>query len=260
MNHPLKVSIIQMEIQWGSSTFNLGLLTEKIKKIKGNPDLIILPETFATGFTTDVNKFSEDMNGKILTHVRKLSATYNAAIAGSVIISESGQFYNRGFLITPDGTEYFYDKRHLFSIAGENKYFTRGEERPIMVYKGWNICLQICYDLRFPIWSRNTNNACDLLIYIANWPAARQKAWTSLLPARAIENQVYVCGVNCSCFDDKKTLYVGHSAIYSPLGEILSDCGVRKNCVRTCVLDKDSLETLRIQYPFSKDADQFTLT
>ena len=163
------------------------------------------------------------------------------------------------FFITPRGDEYYYDKRHLFRMADEDKHFTAGNKRTVISYKGWNICLQVCYDLRFPVWSRNRNNEYDLLIYVANWPEARKKVWKTLLPARAVENMAYVCGVNRVGIDGKGFTYRGDSMVFSPKGKKLADAGKREEITRTCTLNKEDLDELRAKFPAWKDADAFSI-
>ena len=178
-------------------------------------------------------------------------------MAGSFIAKDNGKFYNRAFFITPEGEEHYYDKRHLFRMAEEDKHFSAGDKRLIVPYKGWNICLQVCYDLRFPVWSRNVNNEYDLLIYVANWPEARKKAWKALLHARAIENMAYVCGVNRVGVDGKGFLFRGDSMIYNAKGKKLADAGKREEITRTCTLKKSELDEFRAKFPAWKDADGF---
>jgi predicted amidohydrolase len=181
------------------------------------------------------------------------------AVAGSFIAKDNGKYYNRAFFITPEGDSLFYDKRHLFQMGDEDQYFTAGDKRLVVSYRGWNICLLVCYDLRFPVWSRNVNNEYDLLIYCANWPEARKKVWKILLQARAIENMSYVCGVNRVGIDGKGFTYRGDSLIISPKGKKLADAGKREEVTRTVSLSMDEISELRSKFPAWKDADDFTI-
>ncbi len=196
MTEDLRISMIQSHIIWEDREENLGYYGELLRRVSGRTDLAVLPETFTTGFSMDVEKQADTMDGRTVPTIKEWAKKYKLAVAGSFIAKDNGKFYNRAFFITPEGEEYYYDKRHLFRMAEEDKHFSAGDKRLIVPYKGWNICLQVCYDLRFPVWSRNVNNEYDLLIYVANWPEARKKAWKALLHARAIENMAYVCGVN----------------------------------------------------------------
>ena len=181
MTEDLRISMIQSHIIWEDREENLGYYGELLRRVSGRTDLAVLPETFTTGFSMDVEKQADTMEGQTVPTIKEWAKKYKLAVAGSFIAKDNGKFYNRAFFITPEGKEYYYDKRHLFRMAGEDKHFSAGDKRLIVPYKGWNICLQVCYDLRFPVWSRNVNNEYDLLIYVANWPEARKKAWTGCL-------------------------------------------------------------------------------
>ena len=255
----LRISMIQAHIIWEDRDENLGYYGELIRRVKGKSDLAILPETFTTGFSMDVEKLADTMDGPTIPTVKSWAKKYKLAIAGSFIVKENGRYFNRAFFITPEGDAHFYDKRHLFRMADENAHFSAGDHRTIVSYKGWNICLQVCYDLRFPVWSRNVNNEYDLLIYVANWPEARKRAWKSLLHARAIENMAYVCGVNRVGIDGKGFMFSGDSMVYSPKGKKLADLGKREEITRTCTLSRKDLDTFREKFPAWKDADQFTI-
>jgi predicted amidohydrolase len=252
--------MVQSPIVWENKTINLRHFHNIIKQQAGKTDLAILPETFSTGFSMDVEAMAEYEHGETLYLLREWARNYGMAIAGSYI-ARAGirSYFNRAFFITPDGEEYFYDKRHLFVMAGEKDHFSAGKKQMILNYLGWNICILICYDLRFPVWSRNVDNSYDLLIYVANWPEPRHSVWNILLPARAIENQAYVCGVNCICKDITGTRYLGGSALYSPKGEKIADCGSRSNFARTCTVDKEVLDTFRTRFPAWMDADKFSI-
>ncbi|MCC8154709.1 MAG: amidohydrolase [Tannerellaceae bacterium] len=260
MADKLRLSMIQSHIVWEDQEENLGYYGELLRRVSGKCDVAVLPETFSTGFSMDVEDLADVPDGITVQTVKEWAFKYNLAVVGSFIVKEKQHFYNHAFFITPTGEEYYYDKRHLFRMGGEDTYFTGGEKQVIVSYKDWNICLQICYDLRFPVWSRNVNNKYDLLIYVANWPEARKKVWKILLQARAIENMSYVCGVNRVGMDGKGIIYVGDSLVFSPKGKKLADAGKRKETTRTCVLNKEELEQLRLKFPVWKDADEFTLS
>lgn len=251
--------MVQSHIIWEDRDENLGYYGELLMRVKGRTDVAVLPETFSTGFSMDVEKLADDTNGKTLQTIKEWAAKYNIAIVGSFIALEDGNYFNRAFFVKPDGETTFYDKRHLFRMANEDKYFSPGKERPVISYKGWNICLQVCYDLRFPVWSRNRDNEYDLLIYVANWPEARKKAWKVLLHARAIENMAYVCGVNRVGIDGGGIRFRGDSMIFSPRGKKIADAGKREETTRTCILNWQEMQDLRTKFPAWKDADKYDL-
>ncbi|MDR1200531.1 MAG: amidohydrolase [Tannerellaceae bacterium] len=260
MTDSLRISMFQSHIIWEDRDENLRHYGELLSRIKGKTDIAVLPETFTTGFSMNVEKLADTMDGKTISTIRDWAKKYKLAIVGSFIAKENENYYNRAFLITPEDKEYYYDKRHLFRMGEEEKHFTPGTKQTIVSYKGWNICLQVCYDLRFPVWSRNINNDYDLLIYVANWPEVRKEVWHSLLPARALENIAYVCGVNRTGLDGKGFNYRGDSMIYSPKGKKLADAGKREDIIRTCVLSKEELTDLRTKFPAWEDADTFTIS
>ncbi len=251
--------MVQASIIWEDRAANLKYYEALLKRIGGKTDLAILPEAFTTGFSMEVEKLADTMDGATIAAIKTWAEKYKLAVTGSFFVKERGLFYNRSFFIMPSGEAVFYDKRHLFRMSGEDRLFASGDKQAIVRYKGWNICLQVCYDLRFPVWSRNVNNQYDLLVYVANWPEARRKAWISLLQARSIENQAYVCGVNRVGIDGKGFAYRGDSSIYSPKGDKLADAGKREGIVRTCVLDRKKLDDFRSKFPAWKDADRFSI-
>lgn len=255
----LRISMVQSHIIWEDQGENLSYYGELLRRVSGKTDLAILPETFTTGFSMDVEKLADTMDGETLTTVKSWAVKYDMAIVGSFIAVEEGKYFNRAFFITPEGLAGYYDKRHLFRMAGEDKHFTAGDKPVVLNYKGWKICLQVCYDLRFPVWSRNVNNEYDLLLYVANWPEPRRKAWKALLPARAIENMAYVCGVNRVGVDGKGFTYRGDSMVISPKGKKMIDAGKREEVTRTCTLLKSELDDLRTKFPVWKDADTFSV-
>lgn len=259
MAENLRVSMVQSHIIWEDRNENLGYYGELLRRISGKTDLAVLPETFSTGFTMNVEPLADEMDGITVNTIKKWAADYKMAVAGSFIAKDNDKYYNRAFFITPEGDSLFYDKRHLFQMGDEDQYFTAGDKRLVVSYRGWNICLLVCYDLRFPVWSRNVNNEYDLLIYCANWPEARKKVWKILLQARAIENMSYVCGVNRVGIDGKGFTYRGDSLIISPKGKKLADAGKREEVTRTVSLSMDEISELRSKFPAWKDADDFTI-
>ncbi len=259
MAENLRVSMVQSHIIWEDKNENLGYYGELLRRISGKTDLAVLPETFSTGFTMNVEPLADEVDGITVNTIKKWAADYKMAVAGSFIAKDNGKYYNRAFFITSEGDSLFYDKRHLFQMGHEDQYFTAGDKRLVVSYRGWNICLLVCYDLRFPVWSRNVNNEYDLLIYCANWPEARKKVWKILLQARAIENMSYVCGVNRVGIDGKGFTYRGDSLIISPKGKKLADAGKREEVTRTVSLSMDEVSELRSKFPAWKDADDFTI-
>lgn len=257
MDEDLRITMVQAPILWEERDKNLDYYHQLIYPLAGKTDLVVLPETFTTGFSMQVERLADTMEGPAVTTMKEWASRYRFAVAGSIIIKEGDSYYNRFLFITPDGACRFYDKRHLFRMAHEDMHFTAGNARIFVQWKNWNICLQVCYDLRFPVWSRNVGNEYDLLLYVANWPEARKRAWKTLLPARAVENMAYVCGVNRVGTDGKGFVYSGDSMIVSPKGEILADAG-NKEKILTFLLKKSDLTHLRIKFPVWKDADSFT--
>ena len=261
-NPDLRVALVQTDLHWQDKTANLALLEEKIWSLKNTCDLIVLPEMFATGFSMESALLAEPMNLQVHKWMKQLAAQTGSVITGTVIISEGGNYYNRLLWVMPDGTTQHYDTRHLLRRANEDASFASGTKLPIFSLKGWKICPQICYDLRFPVWARNHwnngNAAYDLLFYVASWPAARVSAWDTLLPARAIENLSYCLGVNRVGIDGNQIAYTGHSAAYDFKGERLVDLG-EKDQIQVVTLSRSALEEYRSKFPAWKDADNFTL-
>jgi predicted amidohydrolase len=260
----LRITLIQSDLHWQRIEANLAHLEEKIWQIEGPSHLIILPEMFNTGYTMSAASYAEPMNGKTFRWMKQMAAQTRSVITGSCIIWDQGHYYNRLLWMKPDGTFLFYDKRHLFRIAEENHYFTAGNKLLITELNGWKICPLICYDLRFPVWSRNIylkeqdRLAYDLVIFIANWPATRIEAWDSLLQARAIENISYSLGVNRVGSDGNGIPYNGHSAVFNPAGKnvlYLHD----KQEMKTVTLSFDMLKEYREKFPFYLDSDYFLI-
>jgi len=259
MENNLRISMIQSHIIWEDREENLGYYGELLRRVSGKTDVAVLPETFSTGFSMDVEKLADTMDGITISTIKGWAKKYKLAVVSSFIVKENGKYFNRAFFITPEGKEFYYDKRHLFRMAEEDKHFSAGNQRTIVSYKGWNICLQVCYDLRFPVWSRNVNNEYDLLIYVANWPEARKRVWKTLLQARAMENMAFVCGVNRVGIDGKGFVYRGDSMVFNPKGKKLADAGKREEITRTCTLEKKDLIKLREKFPAWQDADRFKI-
>ena len=259
MTENLRISMIQSHIIWEDRDENLGYYGELIRRVSGKTDVAILPETFTTGYSTNVETQADTMDGPTVAAIKGWAKKYKLAVAGSFIAKEDDKYFNRAFFITPEGEEHYYDKRHLFRMGEENLHFTTGDNRLIVNYKGWNICLLVCYDLRYPVWSRNVNNEYDLLIYVANWPEVRKRVWKTLLQARAIENMAYVCGVNRVGIDGKDFKYRGDSMVYDAKGKKLADAGKREETTRTCTLNKKGLNEYRDKFPAWKDADGFSI-
>ena len=255
----LRVSIVQADIIKDCVDENISYYESLLGRLAGETDLAVIPELFSTGMTLDVEGMADTNDGKTMSTIKKYAKEYGFAITGSFLASDNGKYYNRAFFITPEGAEYYYDKRHLFRMAEEDRSFSAGAKRLIVNYQGWRICLMVCYDLRFPVWSRNVNNEYDLLIYVANWPEVRKVAWEALLKARAIENMCYVCGVNRIGTDNRDFKYHGDSQIYSPKGEILLKSNENEELVLTETLDHKSLQTFREKFPAWMDADKFEI-
>ena len=254
----LTVSIIQSSLYWQDIGANLAMFEEKIWTIKDTPDLIILPEMFNTGFTMEVESNSESMNFTTFKWMKLMAEQTKAVITGSYIVKDQGKYFNRLIWMTPSGEFKYYDKRHLFRMAGEHDFFQAGENKIITNIKGWNICPLICYDLRFPVWSRNIDNEFDLLIYVANWPTPRINAWDTLLKARAIENIAYTIGVNRVGEDGKGNAYNGHSSVLNHKGDLLFE-NVNDEVIASIKLNAEELQQFRFKFPAHLDADKFEI-
>lgn len=262
--HDLKFSVIQSELHWEDAEANLAAFEEKIWKLNGATDVIVLPEMFTTGFTMSASKNAEFMNMRTFKWMKHMAEQTGALMLGSYIVSVHDRYYNRLLWMEPGGNHRTYDKRHLFRMANEHKIYAPGESLLISTWKGWRICPLICYDLRFPVWSRNRWDAAakrpsyDVAVYVANWPTARVDAWDTLLRARAIENLSYVIGVNRIGLDGNGVEYNGHSSVISPRGEtIFTNEGA--DLVHTLALSANSLQAFRDRFPAYLDADDFTV-
>lgn len=258
----LSIALVQTDLFWKDKTANMAMLEEKLWGIPTGTDLIILPEMFPTGFSMDASELAEPMNLSICKWMKQMAAQSGAVITGSAIISDKGNYFNRLLWVTPEGEISTYDKKHLFRMAKEDETFSFGKSLPIFNLKGWEVCPQICYDLRFPVYSRNVwteeGASYDFLFYIASWPGVRTSAWDALLPARAIENLSYVAGVNRVGRDGNGIDYLGHSACYDFKGEIITHLG-ESEVIQIFQLDADELERYREKFPAWRDADKFTI-
>lgn len=257
----LTISLVQSDLVWENKTANLRHFASLLQQIPQESKVVVLPEMFQTGFSMQVQKLSETMDGETLTWLKEMAFTHKKIITGSLIMEENGNYYNRLIWMQPNGVYYYYDKRHLFAFAGEDKHFSSGNKKLIVSVNGWKICLQICYDLRFPVWARQDmqpENRYDLLIYVANWPQRRSIAWRTLLQARAIENQCYVAGVNRIGNDGNDFYHSGDSSLVDPLGNILWHCENDAQ-IFTYTLLKDDLTEIRNKFPFLNDGDKFIL-
>lgn len=258
MQDQLKIALIQSDLVWENPKQNRKNFSEKIDAISKDVDMIVLPEMFATGFTMNASAVAETMEGKTVSWMQKKALKTQAAITGSLIILENKNYYNRLLFVEPSGKITTYDKRHTFTLAGEDKVYSAGSKKVILEYKGWKICPLICYDLRFPVWARNVENY-DILLYVANWPKPRAYAWETLLKARAIENMSYVIGVNRVGLDDVQNEYSGNSAVYDVLGHSITNIKPSKEQVEVVVLDKNHIQFYRNKLKFLDDKDAFNL-
>ncbi|MFN3875767.1 MAG: amidohydrolase [Flavobacteriales bacterium] len=245
-------------LHWEDAAANRAMFAAKLAPLKGASDLVVLPEMFTTGFSMRSAELAEPMDGPALQWMREQAAALDAALYGSVIIEEEGRRFNRGLFVMPDGRALHYDKRHLFRFAGEHERFSPGNRRVVVEWRGWRILLQVCFDLRFPVFARNRGDY-DLALYVANWPEARRLPWSQLLVARAIENQCYVAGVNRVGMDGKGIHYSGDSAAISPKGLPLAACEPGKEAVTTVPLSMSELVEFRAAFPVALDADDFVL-
>ncbi len=266
----LLVTIVQSSLHWENPAANLKMLEEKIRAVTGKMEVVVLPEMFNTGFTMNAGPLAEKMDGVTVEWMRRLSTSLRIILTGSIIIKEEEKYFNRLIWMLPGGEYGFYDKRHLFGYAQEDHYFQAGSKRLITAVKGWKLNMQICYDLRFPVWARQTMPLkgvpdleeiapeYDVLVYVANWPEKRRHAWITLLQARAIENQCYVVAVNRTGYDGNTIYYSGDSMIVDPLGTILYSAENREELF-TVALPTNKLSETRNNLPFLKDGDPFLI-
>ncbi len=264
----LSITTIQSNLVWEDKAANLRLLEQMINSIKEKTEIVVLPEMFNTGFSMKPEVFAETMDGESVEWMKRVSRENGIVLTGSLMIEEAGNYYNRLVWMLPNEQYGYYDKRHLFAFGEEDKHYKPGNKRLIASVKGWKINLMVCYDLRFPVWARQTPLSAgrgdggeveyDVLIYVANWPERRSHAWKTLLCARAIENQCYVVGVNRVGSDANNIYYSGNSLVIDPLGQVLYHMADDED-VNTIVLQKEMLEDVRSKFPFWKDADRFTI-
>ncbi len=261
MTKDLNVTIVQTSLAWEDVDANLSHFSKKLEKIESSStDLIVLPEMFSTGFTMNASKLAEPVNGKTTEWLANMSAQKNCVITGSVVIKDDTKYYNRLIWMQPNGQYQIYNKRHLFRMAEENQTYTAGETKLIIELAGWKICPLVCYDLRFPVWSRQTTEGTyDCLIYVANWPERRSYAWRQLLIARAIENQAYVIGVNRIGKDGTGVDFSGYSVVLTHKGETLRNTQPNEEAVETIQLSYRELENYRKEFPVAMDADKFRI-
>jgi omega-amidase len=272
----LRITLIQTALHWENKEKNLEMFSQKINAIAEPTDLIVLPEMFSTGFSMKPQQFAEPINGKTATWMLEMAKKKKCVITGSFIGEENGNYYNRLLWANPDGTYRVYDKRHLFRMANEDSHYSSGQKKIIVELKGWKICPLICYDLRFPVWSRNKrvspknaansniaeaplNYEYDVLLYVANWPEIRSYPWKALLPARAIENQCYVVGLNRVGNDGNNMMHSGDSVVINARGIIISKTEAYQEITETVNLNYAELEAFRKAFPAMLDADDFTI-
>ncbi|MEM9022660.1 MAG: amidohydrolase [Bacteroidota bacterium] len=262
MVEDLHITLIQPALHWEDAEANRAAFAERLDALSGTTDLIVLPEMFPTGFSMRPEALAESMDGPTVSWMAGQARSRNCAITGSVIIRQKDRYYNRLIWMFPDGTFEHYDKRHLFRMGEEHAHYTAGDHRLILTWKGWRICPLVCYDLRFPVWSRNQpfnarepGEAFDLLLYVANWPKVRRNAWSNLLVARAIENQCYVAGVNRVGDDGNGVAHSGDSVALDPKGGLMSNLPPDVEAVETVTLSAALLREFREKFPVALDAD-----
>jgi omega-amidase len=254
----MNISVIQPDIIWEDKSANFRNLHGLLSPLFNKTDIVILPEMFNTGFSMDPEKLCESDSGETIKWMKSIAVEGNFGVCGSFIIRENRVYLNRWFFVTPESDIWYYDKRHLFSMGGEDKLFIAGKSRLIFSFRGVRISPYICYDLRFPVWSRN-HNEYDLIIYAANWPDVRRNVWTTLLKARAIENQCYVAGSNRIGTDGAGINYYGDSMIINPRGEIITSAEMPVECSLTAEISMTDLSDFRRKFPVTDDADDFTI-
>lgn len=256
MSETLKIALIQSSLVWENPKKNRLLFSKKIDGVSKDVELIVLPEMFTTGFTMSPEHIDDEEGPETISWMKDKAVETGAAIIGSVVFYENGNYYNRLFFVQPDGTSYSYDKRHTFTLAGEHKKYKAGDRLALVDFKGFRFCPLICYDLRFPVWSRNTTDY-DVLLYVANWPEPRINAWDTLLKARAIENMSYCIGANRIGSDNSGHSYNGHSAVYDALGERLA-FSTEEGTIEV-IINKGHIRDTRNKLQFLKDRDGFNL-
>lgn len=252
----MKITLLQQDISWGNPETNVRNAEQAMEACPGS-DLYVLPEMFSTGFCTQPEGLAEPADSDTLRWMRRYAAGHDCAVAGSVAVQEDGKYYNRFYFVSPDGEVRSYDKKHLFTYGGEHHHFTAGRERVVVEFRGVRILLQICYDLRFPVWARNRKDY-DVALYVASWPTPRVEAWLALLRSRAIENQCYVAGVN-RVGTDPSCEYCGGTLMIDPYGRTVAACEQGWVDAVTVEVDMDGLADFRRKFPVLDDADDFTL-
>ncbi|PJR03907.1 nitrilase family protein [Avrilella dinanensis] len=255
----MKTALVQFDVIWEDKQVNLAYLTQALNSLADKVDLVVLPEMFSTGFTMNPEKSAEEFtNSKTLQWLQNAAQKHRFAITGSFVVKEQNAYYNRMMFVYPDGNYQIYDKRHLFSLAKEDKHYAAGKNRVIVDYLGWKIALQVCYDLRFPVFSRIQNEDYDMLIYVASWPDKRIDAWDTLLKARAVENMSYVIGVNRCGTDPAGIFYSGHSQAVDYMGNYLIE-PYENEGIKIVESEKNNLEKARKKFNFLRDADDFII-
>ncbi len=254
----LSITFLQLDLSWESPLDNRLKIDSLLDAYKPDTELIVLPEMFSTGFTMNSARLAETTNGETINWLRNNARKWNTAFTGSIIVKENAGFFNRLIWMTPDGKFQFYDKKHLFRMGEEHQAFAAGSEKLIVNYKGWRFRPLICYDLRFPVWSRNRNDY-DVLIYVANWPESRREVWKALLIARALENQCYVLGVNRIGVDANAISYSGDSMLIDSRGKIISATKPYEESLETVKISLNELNEFREKFPVHLDADEFSM-
>ena len=255
----MRITLIQDIIFWTDKAANIQKIEDQLTLLAGTTDLVVLPEMFTTGFCTDKLQLAETMEGETVKKLQYWAVKYRLAIAGSFVANENENIYNRAFFVFPSGKIETADKRHLFSFGGEPEYFSSGNKRLIVNYEGFNILVLVCYDVRFPVWSRNINNEYDLVVFVANFPQRRIIDWDILLQARAIENQAYVCGVNRVGVDGQGIDYNGHSVLLDFKAAKLLEFSGNKTSIQTAEISIEPLNLYRRKFAVWRDADEFEI-
>lgn len=258
MKEILKISVFQFDLAWEDIVANRAKIDRMLEQMRTDTDVVFLPEMFSTGFTMNVSQVAETMSGETIEWLKQQSREHRVALCGSLIIQDADKYYNSLVFITPSGTVLHYDKRHLFAMGNEDGYFQAGSKRLIVEYEGWRICPLICYDLRFPVWSRNRNEY-DVLVYCANWPESRKDLWNTLLKARAIENQSFVIGVNRVGVDGNQISYSGNSQLIDAKGRLVASGDESAESIIFAEFSSKELADFRIKFPVLNDADEFVI-
>ena len=258
MKEILKISVFQFDLAWEDIVANRAKIDRMLEQMPTDTDVVFLPEMFSTGFTMNVSQVAETMSGETIEWLKQQSREHRVALCGSLIIQDADKYYNRLVFIKPSGTVFHYDKRHLFAMGNEDGYFQAGSKRLIVEYEGWRICPLICYDLRFPVWSRNRNEY-DVLVYCANWPESRKDVWNTLLKARAIENQSFVIGVNRVGVDGNQISYSGNSQLIDAKGRLVASADESAESINFAEFSSKELADFRIKFPLLNDADEFVI-